>query len=161
MLKHVLFACIYAISSQNIIASATNRKSRDRNCSSVCCGVPGAAVWGQHKGYQRGRHQKKLKEFRVKCVNTRRRSPVVDVKSCGEDAKRKGADSKWHLETPISEAKPLKTLLWKKNIYISMFQTFNKTNVTQQAVKRVVILMRRASSQLLTGNGSQWDQSFQ
>lgn len=34
----------YAISNQNIITRATNRKSRDRNCSSMCCGVPGAAV---------------------------------------------------------------------------------------------------------------------
>lgn len=43
--QDVVFPCIYAISSQNIITRATNRKSRDRNCSSMCCGVPGAAVW--------------------------------------------------------------------------------------------------------------------
>lgn len=34
------------MSSQNIITSATKRKSLDRNCSSVCCGVPGAAGGG-------------------------------------------------------------------------------------------------------------------
>lgn len=36
----------YAISSQNMITRATKRKSRDRNCSSMCCGVPGAAGGG-------------------------------------------------------------------------------------------------------------------
>lgn len=44
--QDVIFPCIYAISSQNIITRATNRKSRDRNCSSMCCGVPGAAGGG-------------------------------------------------------------------------------------------------------------------
>lgn len=32
-----------AIRSQNIITRATNRKRRDRNCSSTYCGVPGTA----------------------------------------------------------------------------------------------------------------------
>lgn len=34
---------IYAINSQNIITRATNRKRRDRNCSSTYWGVPGTA----------------------------------------------------------------------------------------------------------------------
>lgn len=41
------FPRYYAISSQNIITRATNRKRRDRNCSSMCCGVPGAAGGGR------------------------------------------------------------------------------------------------------------------
>lgn len=36
----------YAIRSQNMITRATNKKSRDRNCSSICWGVPGAAGGG-------------------------------------------------------------------------------------------------------------------
>ena len=46
---HVVFLHLHAISSQNIITRATNRKSRERNCSSMCCGVPGAAVWWGNK----------------------------------------------------------------------------------------------------------------
>lgn len=38
------FLIVYAMRSQNMMTSATNRKRRDRNCSSMCCGVPGAAV---------------------------------------------------------------------------------------------------------------------
>lgn len=41
--QDVAFLCVYAISSQNIIIRATNRKRWDRNCSSVCWGVPGGA----------------------------------------------------------------------------------------------------------------------
>lgn len=37
------FLRVYAISNQNIIIRATNRKRRDRNCSSMCWGVPGGA----------------------------------------------------------------------------------------------------------------------
>lgn len=37
----------YAMSSQNMITRATNRKSRDRNCSSMYWGVPGAAGGGR------------------------------------------------------------------------------------------------------------------
>lgn len=46
------FSHVHAISSQNMITRATKRKSRDRNCSSMCCGVPGAAV-GEMGGGQR------------------------------------------------------------------------------------------------------------
>lgn len=38
---------VQAIKSQNIITNATKRKSRDKNCSSMCCGVPGAAGGGR------------------------------------------------------------------------------------------------------------------
>lgn len=34
------------MSSQNMMTRATNRKRRDRNCSSICWGVPGAAGGG-------------------------------------------------------------------------------------------------------------------
>lgn len=37
----------YAINSQNIITSATNRKRRERNCSSTYWGVPGTAGGGR------------------------------------------------------------------------------------------------------------------
>lgn len=38
------FLIVYAMRSQNMMTRATNRKRRDRNCSSMCCGVPGAAA---------------------------------------------------------------------------------------------------------------------
>lgn len=38
------FLTVYAMRSQNMMTSATNRKRRDRNCSSMYCGVPGAAA---------------------------------------------------------------------------------------------------------------------
>ncbi len=41
--------CVQAMRSQKMKRTATHRNTRDKNCSSECCGVPGLAAENKHK----------------------------------------------------------------------------------------------------------------
>ncbi len=43
--------CVQAMRSQKMKRTATHRNTRDKNCSSECCGVPGLAAENKHKHF--------------------------------------------------------------------------------------------------------------
>lgn len=68
-----------------------------------------------HQSNKQEESRQKLFVHVLRCPRSRwRRSAIIDVKSCCKNTKWKGTDSKRHLETPISKAKPLEatTVFW-------------------------------------------------